>query len=399
MSSTVRTVLLSAITSLLVSATVAAGAVTVLQRDAAPRPTADTPSYGERAREDDDASSPIVQAVRQAEPAVVSVIISKDLPVLERYFETVPSPFGDFNMRVPRVRQRGTERQQVGGGTAFFVSADGLLMTNKHVVSDPEAAYSVLLNDGRTLDATVLDTDAFNDIALLKVEGNDFPFLSLAQHDRPDLGQTVVAIGNALAEFRNTVSVGVISGLQRSIMAGNAASGTTEQLNSILQTDAAINEGNSGGPLINLDGDVLGMNTAVAAGAQNIGFAIPVDELARVLNSYRQYGRIVHPYIGVRYIVNSPSLQEELSLPTDAGVLLSSGVNEEEPAILPGSPAEKAGLREGDIIMRAAGQNIGTTQSLGDIIQSMAPGETIDITILRDGEEMMVTLTVEEWRE
>ena len=225
-----------------------------------------------------------IAAVRQAENAVVSVIISKNLPVIEKYYENVN--FGNgFTFQVPRYRQNGTAEQQVGAGTAFFVSSDGVLMTNNHVVSDSAADYTVLLNDGSKLSARVLSTDPAKDIALLKVDQTDTPFLSLADSDTLDLGQTAIAIGNALGEFRNTVSVGVVSGLQRSVTASVNTGSGSETISNLIQTDAAINLGNSGGPLLDSSGNVIGMNTATATQGESIGFAIPSNDLRSMLEN------------------------------------------------------------------------------------------------------------------
>ena len=203
----------------------------------------------------------------------------------------------------------------------------------------------MLLNDGTKLAATVATRDPGNDIALLKVNGAGFTALPLAE-DEPALGQTVIAIGNALGEFRNTVSRGVISGLKRSISAGSSLGGGTEHLESIIQTDAAINNGNSGGPLLDLAGRVVGMNTAVAAGAQNIGFAIPASDLWRAIESYERHGRIVKTYLGIRYTPITEELREQNDIAEEYGVLIMRGETPDEPAVLPGSPAQEAGLRE-----------------------------------------------------
>lgn len=227
-----------------------------------------------------------INAVNAADPAVASVIISKDLPNLEQYYQNVQ--FGNgFEIQVPQVRQNGTSQQVVGGGSAFFVSNDGLLMTNNHVVSDTSATYTVLLNDGEQLPATVVKRDATDDVALIKIDKTNTPALSLAPDNDIQLAQTAIAIGNALGEYRNTVSVGVVSGVGRNITAATDNQGDTETLSEVIQTDAAINEGNSGGPLLNLDGQVIGMNTARDVQAQNIGFAIPVSTMRQVLQSYQ----------------------------------------------------------------------------------------------------------------
>jgi S1-C subfamily serine protease len=350
----------------------------------------------------------IVQTVKRAEPAVTSVIITKDLPKLEQYYEEVPlgDDFGffddpffrQFRMQVPRLRQKGTEKKEVGGGTAFFVTGDGLLMTNKHVVSDEKAEYTILLNDGRKLSAKVVARDPVNDVALLRVEDGNFTALPIAQSDDLSLGQTAIAIGNALGEFRNTVSVGVISGLQRSITAGSPG-GDSEKLDQIIQTDAAINSGNSGGPLLSSHGEVIGMNTAVSSVGQNIGFALPARELRRVLTSYQKTGRIVRPYIGVRYMPITPEIKEKNKLAYDYGVLVVRGEQPTDLAVIPGSPADKAGIEENDIILEVDGQKLTSAVSLQQRILAKSPGDTITLKIVRKGAEKTVTVKLEEWKE
>ncbi len=348
----------------------------------------------------DVTQSPVVRTVQAAEPAVVSVIISKDVPVIERSYRESGDPFLDqFGFQFPQYIERGTELREVGGGTAFFIREDGLLMTNRHVVSDEDAEYTVFLNDGRKLKATVVARDPSNDVALLKVDGSGFPFLRLSDAGEPALGQTVVAIGNALGEFRNTVSVGVVSGLQRSILAGGLLGEDTEELTSIIQTDAAINQGNSGGPLLDLHGNVIGMNTAVAGGAQNIAFAIPASDLMRSVKSYQQYGRIVRPSLGVRYAPVTPDVQKEKNLSVEYGALVIKGDQNNEPAILPGSAADKAGIKEGDVILEADGKKLTPDVSLVSIVQRKLPGDTLTLKILRGGKETDVTVTLEEWKE
>ncbi len=384
----------------LIAASVASSAVTaLLVTSLAPRlsPPAPTIPSGTSTAEDapvptEQSESVVVRAVETAEPSVVSVIISKDVPVIERSLEE--SPFG---FRIPRYTQNGTEQRQIGGGTAFFVREDGLLMTNRHVVDDPDATYTVFLHDGRTLTATVAAVDPSTDIALLKVDGNGFPALTLS-NQQPALGQSVVAIGNALAEFRNTVSVGVVSGLGRSIIAGGLQGGVTEELNAIIQTDAAINEGNSGGPLVDLRGRVVGMNTAVAGGAQNIAFAIPAEQLQRALESYARYQRIVRPYMGVRYVPVTAQIQQDRSLTQKGGALVTSDVPS-EPAVVHQSPAAKAGLREGDHILEVDGENITAESTLASLLQRRLPGDEVVLTIVRAGKDLTLTVTLEEWNE
>ena len=351
--------------------------------------------------------SAIIEAVDEADAAVVSVIITKDLPVLERYYERDASPFDDFGLffdgefgspfefRVPRERQIGTEKREVGGGTAFFISEDGLLLTNRHVVLDEEAEYTVLLNDGTKLPVAVVARDPANDIAILKAQKDDgeFPSLRLSRASLR-LGQTVIAIGNSLGEFRNTVSVGVVSGLKRQLTARSGA-GELEHLESIIQTDAAINQGNSGGPLLNTNGEVIGMNTAVAQGAQNIGFAIPSTDLSMALESYLEHGKILRAYLGVRYAIITDELKEQNNLPYDYGAIILRGEAATDLAVIPGSPADKVGLEENDIILEVDGERLTAERSLAAIIRRKTPGDDVRLTVFRDGNEQELTVTLE----
>lgn len=227
----------------------------------------------------------VVEVVKEVSSAVVSVIISKYVPILEvEYY----NPFGEdspFKIRIPRLRQKGEELKEVGGGSGFIVSADGLIVTNKHVVLDEEAEYTVLTNDGNKFSAQVLTRDSVQDVAILKINATNLPIVRLGNSDNIEIGQTVIAIGNALGEFRNTVSAGIVSGLMRTITAGG--NGFSEQLEEVIQTDAAINLGNSGGPLLNLYGEVIGINTAMASGAENIAFAIPVNKIKKDINDIK----------------------------------------------------------------------------------------------------------------
>jgi len=331
-------------------------------------------------------------------PAVVSVAISADVPIIERYYQEF-SPFGgffgrDFGFSVPRERQIGTEEREIGGGSGFFVSSDGFIITNRHVVEFEDANYSIVTNDGDSFDATVVARDSMLDIAVLKVEGTEpFPFLTFSDSSAR-LGEPVIAIGNALAEFPNTVSTGVVSGLSRNIVA-TGGRGMLESLEGVIQTDAAINRGNSGGPLLNFSGEVIGVNVAVAGGGENIGFALPADVVADVFTSVAEFGEIVRPFIGVRYLQINEAVADANQLPVEYGVLVIGGESPAEPAVVPDSPADRAGLRENDIILEFDGVRLDGEQSLGSIVREYDVGETIPLTVLRDGEERTVTLTLE----
>jgi len=229
----------------------------------------------------------LTAAVAKVAPDVVSIVISKDVPLLE---VTYQNPFGDdpffkdFNIQVPVYQQKGTQRQNVGAGTGFLVSSDGYIVTNRHVVEDTSADYTVLLASGKQLSAKVTYRDANNDIAIIKVSGSGFGYVSLGDSGSLQLGQTVAAIGNALGQYSNSVSVGIIAGLNRTISAQDS-NGQVEKLTGIIQTDAAINPGNSGGPLLDLDGKVVGINVATVIGSNNISFSIPISIVKPIIKS------------------------------------------------------------------------------------------------------------------
>jgi len=341
----------------------------------------------------------IIKAVKDFSPAVVSIIISKDLPVFEKYyydpFEEFfgPDPFG---FQIPQYRQRGAEKQEIGGGTGFIVSQDGLILTNKHVVLDEKAEYTIFTNDGRKFPAKVLARDPVQDLALLKVELSSpeiFPIVKLGDSEKLQIGQTVIAIGNALGEFRNTISVGVISGLGRTITASGG--GLVEVLEDVIQTDAAINKGNSGGPLLNLRGEVIGVNTAMVLGAQNIGFAIPINKARRNIEQVKEFGKIIYPFLGIRYVLINEQVKEEQKLPVDYGVLIISGEGDES-AIWPDSAAQRAGLKEGDVVLEFNNEKITLENTLAKIIMKYSPGDKIILKILRNNKEMIVEVILGE---
>jgi S1-C subfamily serine protease len=332
----------------------------------------------------------VIEVVKEASPAVVSIIITKDLPIIEEYWEELPF----FEFKIPQYRQKGTPKQEIGGGTGFFVSEDGLVLTNKHVVSIEGADYTVLTNDGRKFPAKVLARDPGQDLAIIKIEGGNFQTLKLGNSDKIETGQTVIAIGNALGEFRNTVSVGVISGLGRTVTAFGG--GLVETLADIIQTDAAINKGNSGGPLLNLRGEVIGVNTAMALGAENIGFAIPINKAKRAIEQVKALGKIVYPFLGVRYTIITDRIQQKSNLPVDYGAWVIKGNQPDQTAIFPGSAAEKVGLKEGDIILEFNNEKITIENTLAKIIMKYNPGDRVVLLVLRDGQEKIFNVTLDE---
>ncbi len=232
----------------------------------------------------------LTAAVAQVAPAVVSIVVSKDVPKLE--IEYI-NPFGndpffrDFGVRIPVYRQKGVTEQKVGAGTGFLIRSDGYIITNRHVVSDVQAKYTVLLSSGEQKAAEVVYRDPQYDIAILRIAGKGYPYVRLGDSDKLKLGQTVFAIGNALGEYNNSVSVGIISGLNRTIEASDGRQ--IEKITGVIQTDAAINPGNSGGPLVDLSGKVIGVNVATVRGSENIGFAIPVKVVKQILRQQKLY--------------------------------------------------------------------------------------------------------------
>ena len=334
-----------------------------------------------------------VSAVKRVSPSVVSVIATKDLPVFEQYYTTPnqgTSPndfFGQFfqQFNAPQYQQKGTAPQQIGSGSGFIATANGYIVTNRHVVEDVSAKYTVIMNDGSKHDATVVARDPIQDLAILKIDGSNLPIVTLGNSDDINIGQTAIAIGNALGEFQNTVSVGVISGLGRNITAGGGDS-APEELRKVIQTDAAINPGNSGGPLLNSRGEVVGINTAMAGNAENIGFALPINLVKKDLLSVTKSGKISYPFFGIHYVIVTPTVKDEKKLSVDYGALLVDG-QDGTPAVVSGSPSEKAGLKAGDIVLEINGSKIDVNHPLADEIEKHNVGDAIHIKVLRDGSQ------------
>lgn len=334
-----------------------------------------------------------IDAVKKVAPAVVSIVVSKYLPRIHdvnpaQFFN--PFMFGD-------VEDGAKQMTKVGGGSGFIVKPDGLILTNKHVVFDTDAEYTVLMNDGTEHPAKVLSRDPINDIAVLKIDAKDLPHAELASSKDIQLGQTVLAIGNALGLFTNSVSKGIISGLARSISASlGGVDGHMEQLRGVIQTDVAINQGNSGGPLVNLEGQVVGINTAVIFGAQNIGFAIPVDWATSDLKDIIAHGRIIKPYLGLMYVMLTPELAKKYSLPRTQGAMVIRDHRPDAKAVLADSPAAKAGIKENDIITHLDGNEIEAGKELMDLLQKHQVGDDVTLTYLRAGKEHECEVTLQE---
>jgi len=289
----------------------------------------------------------------------------------------------------------GQQTQVQGGGTGFIITADGLILTNKHVVSETGATYTVFTSDGKSYPATIQSVDPFNDLAVVKIEANNLPVAELGDSDQLAVGQWVMAVGNALAKFDNTVTIGVISAKERQIEASESNGASLERLEGLLQTDAAINPGNSGGPLVNLKGQVIGINTAVASDAQGIGFAIPINTAKSAIESIKKSGKIIRPYLGVRYLLITKDIAQQNNLSVQTGAWVLRGNRLGQVAVAPASPADKAGIVENDIIIAINGEKIDETHSLSRLLQNYDVGKTVEITFLRSGEEKKAKVTLE----
>lgn len=342
----------------------------------------------------------IIEAVERVSPSVVSITISKNVPIIENCpynpFGDLPPEFQQFfggGFQFSQPCQRGTKMQDVGGGSGFIISSDGMILTNKHVVSDAQASYTVFTSMGKKYTAKVLARDPAQDIAVIKIEATGLPAVELGDSDGIRLGQTVITIGNALGEFRNTISTGIISGLSRTITAGTGGV-DSERLEGVIQTDAAINPGNSGGPLVNLRGEVIGINTAMVGGAQNIAFTIPINNAKRDINSVKTSGKIKAAYLGVRYVMLTDEIAKRDNIALSQGALVRGG--EDGPGVVRGSPADKAGVQAEDIITNVGNVAVDDQHSLASLIQRYNVGDKVPLTIRRGDRELTLNVVLEE---
>lgn len=284
--------------------------------------------------------------------------------------------------------------QQEGAGTGMIVSSNGYILTNKHVVEGADNVTVVLTDGKRYENVEVLGSDPLNDVAFLKIDGvDDLPAITLGDSKTIRIGQSVVAIGNALGQYQNSVTSGIISGTGRPVVASSdgTANGQPESLTDLIQTDAAINSGNSGGPLLNLKGQVIGINTAIAADAQSIGFAIPISATKGMLSHVIKTGKVERAYLGVQYISITPAVKEEYDLKADRGDYITA---DRGSSVQSGGPADKAGVRDGDIITGVNGYKVGEVASVSTLISEYEPGQKVELTVLRDGQERTLNVTL-----
>ncbi len=336
--------------------------------------------------------STTIAVVERVTPAVVSIVVKKPRGTIDSGYYLNSS----FQIEALNALD-SDELVEVSSGTGFFVSADGYLLTNRHVVDEPDASFFVVTNDGDELPAKLIDIDPFQDIAVLRVEGEDFPAVVLGDSDVLQIGQTVIAIGNTLSEFRNTVTKGVVSGINRRVTAGNSYN--AEVIDEAIQTDAAINPGNSGGPLINLLGEVIGINTAVSFEGEAVAFAIPINEAKRVVADVKEFGRIVRPWLGVRYVLVTAEEEEDGSQAYEVGALIVSGDQPGEVGVIEDSPAYLAGFLEGDVILSVNDDYLSEDAALAELVSAFHPGDEVVIGLLREGVVFTFNVTLAEYGE
>ena len=335
--------------------------------------------------------SRFAEIAKKACPAVITIVISKDLPKVEGFYFF---PFGGQEFVVPKF-EKEKKKTKTGGGSGFIISPDGYIFTSNHVVADTEADYTVIFEPEKRYPAKTVARDPISDIAILKIKAGNLPYLEIGDSDKVELGEEVVAVGNALGEFHDTVSSGIVSGMSRAITAFSGFNAQTSQLRGLIQTDAAINPGNSGGPLVNMEGKVIGINTATVMGAQNIGFAIPINYAKKDLEEVMKYGKIKRPFLGVRYIVLGKELAKYHKLAVDYGALIVRETLGEE-ALVKGSAADKAGLKEYDIILELNKEKITEKNPLANVLQKYKIGEEVSLKILRQGKEINLKVKLEE---
>lgn len=309
----------------------------------------------------------VISVVEKVSPFVVAIGVTK------RVF----NPFDPFS--IPAKKDSTI-------GTGFVVSDKGIIVTNKHVVSETGTKYSVVTKDGQKYDIEKIYRDSLFDLAIVQIEANGLKALELGDSSKLKVGQTAIAIGNALGEFTNTVTTGVISGLSRKVTAGDPYFGSSERFENLIQTDAAINPGNSGGPLLNSAGQVVGVNVATTEGAQNIGFAIPINSVKEIVNEFVNKGSVTRPFLGVSYKFISREVASMNSVPGGAYIQ----------DLLRGGPAEKAGVEIGDIIVKINGEMIDSENKIAEIVSKSSIGTSVDLVVWRNGKEVKLTAILSE---
>ncbi|MET1232926.1 MAG: trypsin-like peptidase domain-containing protein [Candidatus Limnocylindrales bacterium] len=324
-----------------------------------------------------DEESAVIRSAAAVSPAIVTITSRATGEV-----DPSTQPSADDPFSLPRT----------GVGSGIIYDAAGWILTNRHVVAG-SAAVTVKLNDGREFPGTTYGIDTLTDLAIVKIEGADLPVAPLGDSTKLEIGQLAIAIGSPLGDFANSVTTGVVSATGRAIVVNDEATGQPRRLRNLIQTDAAINPGNSGGALVDSLGQVIGVNTAVAGSAQGIGFAIPIEIAKPLLKQALAGEPLSRPYIGISYTSVDPQVKRESNLPIDYGAWVSASAGGGS-GVTSGGPAEKAGLENDDIITAIEGQRIDIGHSLEDVLVRYRPGDTITLTVLRDGATLDVRVTL-----
>lgn len=341
-----------------------------------PPPTSTIPKSEVRVTNEE---SVVTDVVDHVSPAVVTIGI-KGTRRIGDVLELNPfDPFSPFRRRPGTTQQF---EQDIASG--FIVESNGLIITNKHVVSDTDSKYQVITKDDKTYEVTRIYRDPANDLAILKINATGLSPVELGDSEQIKVGQLAIAIGTALGEFRNTVTTGVISGVGRGITAGGPFEGYVERLDNVIQTDAAINPGNSGGPLLNSSGQVVGINTAISGEGENVGFAIPINVLKDALANFNNTGQFNRPFLGVQYQM----------IPRQTAILndLPEGAYIED--VVEGSPADRAGVEADDIITKINGDRLTTDNDLATVISKKKVGDPVTLTVWREEKEQTLTATL-----
>ncbi|KKT91043.1 MAG: Trypsin domain protein [Parcubacteria group bacterium GW2011_GWC1_45_13] len=346
----------------------------------------------------------IINIIERTLPGVVSIAASKNVELVEKDLMKMGMDPRMFEEKLfGEADKKGDV--SVSGGSGFIVDPSGIILTNKHVIQDKEARYKAVIGlpagkagENKYYDVEVMGSDPLADIAMLKIINPPagLTVIALGTSKNIKLGKTVIAIGNALGEFQNTVSTGIVSGLSRLLSAITDIEGHQQRLRGLIQTDAAINPGNSGGPLINLDGEAIGINAAVVYGAQNIGFAIPIDRAKKDLGEIKKYGHIRAPFLGIRYVLLNKNIGRHFKIPVDHGALIVREGLPGDHAVLPGSAAYEAGLKEHDIILTANNKEITEKETLEDILDTCAIGDELKLGVLRHGKNLSFSVHLED---
>jgi Do/DeqQ family serine protease len=324
----------------------------------------------------------VTRVVQKVGPAVVRINSSRTVQT------QLPEEFNDpffrrfFGSRLPR----GGNRVERGTGSGFIISNDGRILTNAHVVEGADAV-NVTLKDGRSFKGKVVGRDELTDVAVVKIEANNLPTVTLGNSDQLEPGQWAIAIGNPLG-LDNTVTTGIISGVGRS----SNQVGVPDKRVEFIQTDAAINPGNSGGPLLNARGEVIGMNTAIIQGAQGLGFSIPINTAKRISNQLITTGKAQHPYLGIQMVAITPELKQRINSDPNSGLTVSENQGVLIVKVMPDSPAAKAGIRAGDVIQRLNGESVVDANAVQKAVEKAQVGGNVRLDLRRNGRTINVAV-------